>query len=137
MAPGLNRGSAATASNANASIRLGLGDLAVVLPPETPPAAVAGIEKLLAVIDRLADRTAQLHVAHDSRVAIEQAKGILAERMQMTPEEAFHLLRSTARRRRLSLHRLAEAIVNGRDDGVATGAAAAAAPRGSTRATAS
>jgi ANTAR domain-containing protein len=129
-------GSAAATSNVNGSIRLGLGDLAVVLPPETPPEAVAAIEKLLAVIDRLAERTAQLHVALDSRIAIEQAKGILAERMETTPEEAFHLLRSTARRRRLSLHRLAEAIVSGRDD-VASGAAAAAAPRDSTRATAS
>ena len=129
-------GSAAATSNANGSIRLGLGDLAVVLPAETPQEAVAAIEKLLAVIDRLAERTAQLHVALDSRIAIEQAKGILAERMETTPEEAFHLLRSTARRRRLSLHRLAEAIVSGHDD-VASGAAAAAAPRDSTRATAS
>ena len=137
MLPEMNGGSAAPISDANGSIRLGLGDLSIVLPAETPPEAVAAVEKLLDVIDGLADRTAQLHVALDSRIAIEQAKGILAERMQTTPEQAFNLLRSTARRRRLSLHRLAEAIVSGREDGVANGAAAAAAPRGSTRATAS
>jgi hypothetical protein len=132
----MTSGSAATTSDAKGLIRLGLGDLAVVLPPETPPETVAAIQKLLDVIDRLADRTAQLQVALDSRIGIEQAKGILAERMQMTPEQAFHLLRSTARSRRLSLHRLAEAIVSGRDD-VANGPEAAAAPRDSTRATAS
>jgi AmiR/NasT family two-component response regulator len=54
-------------------------------------------------------------VALDSRVAIEQAKGIIAERMGTTPQEAFVLLRATARRRRLSLHALAGAVVAGRD----------------------
>ncbi|MFN2627130.1 MAG: ANTAR domain-containing protein [Gaiellaceae bacterium] len=115
----MNGGSAAPNSSASESIRLGLGDLAVVLPPETSPAAVAAVEKLLDVIDQLAERTAQLHVALDSRIVIEQAKGILAERMQTTPEQAFHLLRATARRRRLSLHRLAETIVSGREARVA------------------
>jgi AmiR/NasT family two-component response regulator len=98
------------------AIRLALGDLAVTVPTTTPPEAVDTIERLLGLIDRLADRTAQLHVALESRVTIEQAKGILAERMQVSPDEAFNVLRSTARRRRVSMHRLADAIVRGRGE---------------------
>jgi AmiR/NasT family two-component response regulator len=83
----------------------------VSLPRHTPAEALRLIENLLGQVDQLADRTAQLHVALDSRVAIEQAKGVLAERRGITPEEAFDLLRSTARRRRMSLHGLAETVV--------------------------
>lgn len=90
--------------------------MSVAVPPSTPPEAVQTIEQLLAVVERLAERTAQLHVALDSRVAIEQAKGILAERKGISTHEAFELLRATARRRRLPLHRLAEAIVAGRTE---------------------
>jgi AmiR/NasT family two-component response regulator len=85
----------------------------VTIPPGTPPEAVATIERLLALIDRLVDRTAQLHVALDSRVAIEQAKGVLAERLNVSPEQAFDVLRRSARSRRMPLHRLAETIVRG------------------------
>jgi AmiR/NasT family two-component response regulator len=72
---------------------------------------VALIERLIGQIDQLADRTAQLHIALDSRVAIEQAKGVLAERRGITIAEAFDLLRSTARSRRMQLHALAETVV--------------------------
>jgi AmiR/NasT family two-component response regulator len=97
-------------------IRVELGKLSVALPPTTPPEALETIERLLAVIDGLADRTAQLHIALDSRVAIEQAKGILAERLGISPQEAFDVLRATARRRRTPLHGLADAIVAGRTE---------------------
>ena len=97
-------------------IRLALGEISVAVPPETPREALETIEQLLALIDRLADRTAQLHVALDSRIAIEQAKGIIAERLGIVTQEAFEVLRATARRRRLSLHALAEAVVGGRDE---------------------
>jgi hypothetical protein len=97
----------------DSSITVQLGELTVALPPTTPPEAVETIERLLGVIDGLADRTAQLHIALDSRVAIEQAKGILAERLGITPASAFDVLRSAARRRRVSLHSLADAVVAG------------------------
>jgi hypothetical protein len=96
------------------AIRVELGEISVALPATTPPEAVETIEQLLGVIDGFADRTAQLHVALDSRVAIEQAKGILAERLGTSPAEAFEVLRATARRRRVPLHALAEAVVAGR-----------------------
>jgi hypothetical protein len=56
---------------------------------------------------------AQLQRGIASRVPIEQAKGILAERHGCTIAEAFELLRSVARRRGLRLHDVARAIVDG------------------------
>jgi ANTAR domain-containing protein len=59
----------------------------------------------------LLERTIQLQVALDSRVVIEQAKGVLAERHGITPEEAFDRLRREARSRRMKLRDLAGGIV--------------------------
>ena len=59
----------------------------------------------------LLERTIQLQTALDSRVLIEQAKGILAERNSMTPEEAFEGMRRDARSRRMKLHDVAAEIV--------------------------
>jgi hypothetical protein len=59
----------------------------------------------------LLERTLQLQTALDSRVLIEQAKGILAERHQIDPEEAFDRMRLEARSRRIKLHDLASGIV--------------------------
>lgn len=56
-------------------------------------------------------RIGQLHIALDSRVVIEQAKGILAERHHCTPDEAFGLLRRHARSNQLRLADLAEQII--------------------------
>jgi ANTAR domain len=42
---------------------------------------------------------AQLQAALTSRVVIEQAKGVLAERLQVSPDEAFGVLRTAARSR--------------------------------------
>jgi ANTAR domain len=53
----------------------------------------------------------QLQTALESRVVIEQAKGILAERFGLSVEEAFHLLRDAARSGRVQLRLLAETIV--------------------------
>jgi hypothetical protein len=59
----------------------------------------------------LLERTIQLQTALESRIVIEQAKGILAERESITPNEAFDKLRREARGKRMKLHDLAEAIV--------------------------
>src|SRR3984885_14214628 len=55
----------------------------------------------------------QLQVALNSRVLIEQAKGILAERLQMTPDEAFLLLRRYARNHNHPLTQLAGDVIRG------------------------
>jgi AmiR/NasT family two-component response regulator len=57
--------------------------------------------------------TEQLQTALNSRVLIEQAKGILAERMQLDMASAFDVLRSNARSRNRRLSELAQAIVDG------------------------
>ena len=56
----------------------------------------------------------QLETALESRIVIEQAKGILAERYTITVDEAFALLRRSARNHRLRLHALAAAVVASR-----------------------
>ena len=57
--------------------------------------------------------TEQLQAALNSRILIEQAKGVLAERLHLEMPEAFTLLRSTARRQNRRLSELAEAVVSG------------------------
>ncbi|GAB3938618.1 hypothetical protein GCM10027614_19030 [Micromonospora vulcania] len=57
--------------------------------------------------------TEQLQTALNSRVLIEQAKGVLAERLQVDVGEAFVLLREGARRHNRRLSDVARAIVDG------------------------
>ncbi|MGI5471356.1 GAF and ANTAR domain-containing protein [Streptomyces sp. CA-132043] len=59
---------------------------------------------------RVAD---QLQHALDSRVVIEQAKGMLAAERRVPPREAFELLRRYARHHRAKLRDTAEAVVDG------------------------
>jgi hypothetical protein len=60
----------------------------------------------------LLERTIQLQTALDSRILIEQAKGILAERESISLDEAFDKIRRQARSRRMKLHELAAGIVS-------------------------
>lgn len=60
-----------------------------------------------------AEHVAQLQGALDSRVVIEQAKGVLAERHGETPGAAFERLRSHARRTQQPLRDVATAIIDG------------------------
>jgi len=57
--------------------------------------------------------TEQLQTALNSRVLIEQAKGVLAERLHVDLADAFTLLRSGARSHNRRLSDLAQAIVDG------------------------
>ncbi|SCF25199.1 GAF and ANTAR domain-containing protein [Micromonospora mirobrigensis] len=57
--------------------------------------------------------TEQLQAALNSRVLIEQAKGVLAERLQVDVGQAFAMLRDGARSRNRRLSELSEAIVDG------------------------
>lgn len=58
----------------------------------------------------------QLQAALNSRVMIEQAKGILAERLQTTPDEAFVLLRRYARDHNRPLTALVGDVIRGAAD---------------------
>jgi GAF domain-containing protein len=55
----------------------------------------------------------QLQGALDSRVAIEQAKGVLAERLAMPLDDAFTLMRRHARSHQRRLESVAQAVVRG------------------------
>lgn len=59
------------------------------------------------------ERAEQLQTALESRVVIEQAKGILAERIGLDLQRAFELLRGSARSDRIKLRELADTVVAG------------------------
>jgi hypothetical protein len=54
----------------------------------------------------------QLQSALESRILVEQAKGVLAERWSMDVDEAFVILRGQARTRRVRLTELARAVLD-------------------------
>jgi hypothetical protein len=60
---------------------------------------------------RLATRVDQLQQALTSRIAIEQAKGILMAKQRCGPKEAFEILRQAARRSNTKLQDLAAELV--------------------------
>ena len=68
-------------------------------------------ERLAELVVALADENANLQRALDTRVVIEQAKGVLAERFGLDVPEAFQLLRMSARSNRMRLHVLAKRVV--------------------------
>ena len=65
-------------------------------------------------LEHLERENAQLREALVSRIVIEQAKGVLAERYGIEIDTAFALLRRTARSKRMRIHVLARLIVTGR-----------------------
>jgi AmiR/NasT family two-component response regulator len=70
------------------------------------------VKRVQDLIEQLRVRNGQLERALQSRILIEQAKGMLAERYQITIDEAFELLRRSARSSRLRIHHLANEIVS-------------------------
>lgn len=78
--------------------------------------------------------TEQLQSALNSRVLIEQAKGVLAERHQIAVDEAFAALRNGARSSNRRLSDLALAIIDGSEQmPILGGAVAQASQRGTPR----
>ncbi len=72
----------------------------------TAEEASAAVARLLTVTEAAYERRAQLEHALTSRIRIEQAKGILAERHGVELDEAFEVLRRAARTNRMKLHEL-------------------------------
>jgi AmiR/NasT family two-component response regulator len=78
---------------------------------EPPRPDIVQLRSLLELTSVLARRAAQLQEALDSRIIIEQAKGILAERYRIDVEDAFRLMRRAARSNRLRIHDLAARVI--------------------------
>ncbi|MDQ2967503.1 MAG: ANTAR domain-containing protein [Actinomycetota bacterium] len=77
--------------------------------------ASAAVARLLSVTHASYERRAQLEHALQSRIGIEQAKGIIAERHDLDVDEAFDLIRRAARSHRMKLYDLVAAIRPGRE----------------------
>jgi AmiR/NasT family two-component response regulator len=75
--------------------------------------AAAAVARLLSVTEATYERRAQLQHALESRIAIEQAKGVLAERYGLGVEQAFEVIRRAARTNRLRVHDLVGKIKPG------------------------
>jgi AmiR/NasT family two-component response regulator len=71
------------------------------------------LERFLPPTESAGETGAQ--AARDSRIVIEQAKGILAERYRLSVDEAFDLMRKSARDHRMRLHALAAAVISSQE----------------------
>jgi GAF domain-containing protein len=104
-----------------------IGGLNLFGTQETPPVhdehlpiaqALADAATIAILQERLVRRhdtvNEQLQHALNSRVVIEQAKGVLSARMDITTAEAFELLRAHARSHRRRLSEVAEDVAAGR-----------------------
>jgi hypothetical protein len=88
--------------------------------------AATSTSALVALVDLLRERNLQLERALESRIVIEQAKGVLVERLSLTPDEAFEILRRAARSQRRRIHLLAAEVIASRETPAVIRVAAAA-----------
>ena len=91
-----------------------------VLAPNAawPAEAMNAVERLLRRVVDLRRENEQLQTALESRIVIEQAKGVLSAQSGSSVGEAFRVMRSHARRTGEPLTAVAEAVV-GRELGAA------------------
>jgi hypothetical protein len=70
------------------------------------------VDELGKRLEQLTTERDQLVHALESRIVIEQAKGVLAERYGLPIDDAFLLLRRSARSARVKIHQLADEVVH-------------------------
>ena len=87
------------------------------IPPDNIEAALM-LAQMAAVylmhaqdVDHLRRRLREADEGVDSRVSVEQAKGFVAARRNVSTDEAFHMLRRYARRQRLPVYQVARQVV--------------------------
>ena len=86
----------------------------LLVPPRRADGDDEHVDALRELANSLLTQNQHLQRALESRIVIEQAKGVLAERYDIGVDDAFVLLRRSARNHRLRLHALAAAVVASR-----------------------
>jgi hypothetical protein len=81
------------------------------LTPAEQEDLVVALRRLLQVTGVSLQQRAHLENALESRIVVEQAKGMLAERLRLSLAEAFELLRGAARANRRRVHDLAREVI--------------------------
>jgi AmiR/NasT family two-component response regulator len=76
-----------------------------------PDDAVVVVRRLAEDVAALRERSQQLEQALHTRIVIEQAKGVLAERLAVSVDDAFDVLRRSARSAQVRIHDLAFEVV--------------------------
>jgi AmiR/NasT family two-component response regulator len=84
------------------------------VPPGAAIETEVAVRRLVELTTVLARRCAQLQEALETRIVIEQAKGVLGERFGLEPDRAFEVLRRGARANRIVLRDLAGRVVASR-----------------------
>lgn len=84
------------------------------VPAEETTGYALAVERLLGVAGAGIERQAQLTQALQTRIVIEQAKGVLSERLGLDVDTAWDLLRRAARHDRIKIHDLAAEVVGSR-----------------------
>ena len=69
------------------------------------------VQRLLAHVAELKRENRQLRHALESRIVIEQAKGVLAERHVVFPDQAFEAMRRAARSSGRRIHEIAGEVI--------------------------
>ncbi len=91
-------------------------------PPARADGGISADAGDLALLTRtLLERNRQLEHALESRIVIEQAKGVLAERFELTTDGAFEVLRRASRSNRVRLRDLAARVLASRETPVEIG----------------
>jgi AmiR/NasT family two-component response regulator len=83
--------------------------------PSDTDALETALRRLLSVTEASFEESAGLRRALDTRIVIEQAKGILSERLRVSLDQAFELLRASARDGRLRVTDIAHEVVASHD----------------------